>query len=36
MFFAVGETLSHLRYLQDDRLVVAEADPRGVTMFSRA
>lgn len=36
MFFAVGETLSHLRYLQDDRLIGAYTDPRGVTMFSRA
>ncbi len=36
MFFAVGETLSHLRYLQDDGLVGAQPDPRGVVMFSRA
>jgi len=36
MFFAVGETLSHLRYLQDDGLIGAQSDTRGVTMFSRA
>lgn len=36
MFFAVGETLSHLRYLQDDRQVAAQPDLRGVTLFSRA
>lgn len=36
MFFAVGETLSHLRYLQDDGLIAEEAGPRGVVMFSRA
>jgi glyoxylase-like metal-dependent hydrolase (beta-lactamase superfamily II) len=35
MFFAVGETLSHLNYLRDDGLIAAQPDVRGVTMFSR-
>jgi glyoxylase-like metal-dependent hydrolase (beta-lactamase superfamily II) len=35
MFFAVGETLSHLRYLEDDRLLGAQTDADGVTRYSR-
>jgi glyoxylase-like metal-dependent hydrolase (beta-lactamase superfamily II) len=35
MFFAVGETLSHLRYLQDDGLICEAPDVNGVKMYSR-
>lgn len=35
MFFAVGETLSHLRYLEDDRLIGANTDAVGIVRYSR-
>ena len=35
MFFAVGETLSHLHYLMDDGLIRAGLDDAGIKRYSR-
>ena len=36
LFFAVGETLSHLRYLETDSEIYATEAEKGVTIFRQA